>query len=245
MQKSDEYKRVKIQSWKKEISFSNTRDISYITYKNLVNFHDIIAVTTLRHQTDNDVQSGIQNRNLTQVIPFISSISNNDDIKIAVGYQIHSANIAEIYINNCSQNEKILIHPDTDGLITNYRKIALCVFTADCLPVFLYAPTKNVIGLIHAGRKGTECGISEIAVQRMIKNYGCLPEDITALIGPSIGPCCYPVDLWEANKKQLQKCGLVNIINHEICTGCNTEYFYSYRKEKGIDGRIISILMMS
>ena len=201
-------------------------------------------MTTLRSQTGNKVQSGIQNHNLTQVIPFISFLSNNDNIKIAVGCQIHSANIVDIFSNNFSQNEKVLNYPDTDGLITNCRKIALCVFTADCLPIFLYDQKNHVIGLIHAGRKGTECRISEIAVQRMIENHQSNPKDIIALIGPSIGPCCYPIDLWEANKKQLQKCGLVLIINPEICTGCNIEYFYSYRKEKGINKRIISILMM-
>ena len=42
-----------------------------------------------------------------------------------------------------------------DGLITNAKKVALVTFYADCVPVFLYDPIKNVIGSVHSGWKGT------------------------------------------------------------------------------------------
>ena len=72
--------------------------------------------------------------------------------------------------------------------------MALCIKTADCVPVFLADPVRRVIGAVHAGWKGTALQIVEKAVREMVQRFGARPSDLFAAIGPAIGPCCYEVD---------------------------------------------------
>lgn len=93
--------------------------------------------------------------------------------------------------------------PNTDGLITNVPGIALAVTVADCVPLVLFDPTRHVLGVVHAGWRGTVSGIATAAVEALRAAYGTQPSDVWAGIGPSIGPCCYEVgaeviDAWLA-----------------------------------------------
>ncbi len=81
-----------------------------------------------------------------------------------------------------------------DSLITQAPGLALGVFTADCLPIFLYDPQKEAIGVVHAGWRGTARGVTGKAVERMKAAFECQSADIRAAMGPCIGPCCYEVD---------------------------------------------------
>jgi YfiH family protein len=69
------------------------------------------------------------------------------------------------------------------------------VLQADCVPILFYDPNKKVIGIAHAGWKGTVSKIARNTVNAMNKNYNSKPKDIIAGIGPAIGPCCYEVKL--------------------------------------------------
>ena len=80
---------------------------------------------------------------------------------------------------------------DADGLMTRHRGIPLGINVADCVPVYLVAP--EAIALVHAGREGTARGITGGAVRQLSRRYGVAPASISALIGPSAGPCCYQV----------------------------------------------------
>lgn len=80
-----------------------------------------------------------------------------------------------------------------DAIITAIKEICLLIFIADCVPVFLYDYQKRVIGLVHAGWRGTVGLISEKTVHLMQSLYNCRVQDIVCAIGPSIGPCCYQV----------------------------------------------------
>jgi len=88
----------------------------------------------------------------------------------------------------------VRVVPGADGLITDRPGLALVITAADCVPVYLYDPVRRVIGMVHAGWRGTVLGIAAAAVRAMRAHYGCDPADIHAAIGPSIGPCCYEVD---------------------------------------------------
>ncbi len=85
-------------------------------------------------------------------------------------------------------------YPGYDGIISNRPGLALAVKTADCLPVFLVDAQKRVIGAVHAGWRGTALGITARAVEIFVKKFSSSPTDIMAVLGPSIGPCCYEVD---------------------------------------------------
>jgi YfiH family protein len=80
-----------------------------------------------------------------------------------------------------------------DGLITRTPGLLLLTGSADCVPVFVYDLVTPAVGLAHAGWKGTAGRIAEITVQAMTRAYGSDPARLVAVIGPSIGPCCYDV----------------------------------------------------
>jgi len=83
---------------------------------------------------------------------------------------------------------------DYDAIMTDRANLAICVKTADCVPVFIVDRVKKVIAVVHAGWRGSALGISAKAVRLLQDNYGSSPQDILAAIGPSIGQCCYQVD---------------------------------------------------
>lgn len=81
-----------------------------------------------------------------------------------------------------------------DGFITDRPGVALCVKTADCVPVLLVDGKKTVVAAVHAGWRGTALGIAGKAVRIFRERFASQPEDLWAAIGPAIGPCCYEVD---------------------------------------------------
>ena len=102
----------------------------------------------------------------------------------------------------------------------------------------------------------------------MTEVFNSNPKDILAGIAPSIGSCCYEVgedvaghffDTSEAftqqgekymlnlpylNQQQLLDAGAEesNIEMSQVCTACEVERFFSYRKEKGCSGRFMSMI---
>jgi len=81
-----------------------------------------------------------------------------------------------------------------DALITCVPQVAIGVFTADCLPILLFHPEKQVIAIVHAGWRGTALGIVGKVVEEMAETFACPEEKIEAALGPCIGSCCYEVD---------------------------------------------------
>jgi polyphenol oxidase len=83
---------------------------------------------------------------------------------------------------------------ECDGLITGRPGVALGVRTADCVPIFFADRTRRIIGAAHAGWRGTALGIAARMVDTLAGRFSSHREDLLALIGPAIGPCCYQVD---------------------------------------------------
>lgn len=54
------------------------------------------------------------------------------------------------------------------------------------------------------------------------------------------------LDLWEANSIALKEAGVLdrNIIVSRLCTACDTDLFYSHRKENGFTGRMASVIQL-
>jgi copper oxidase (laccase) domain-containing protein len=51
----------------------------------------------------------------------------------------------------------------------------------------------GVIGLAHAGWRGTVSGIASKTVAIMAERFGTCPEYCHAALAPAAGPCCYEV----------------------------------------------------
>ncbi len=104
--------------------------------------------------------------------------------------QIHEATVRSI--SACDLGRGLFDRePDADGLLTDLPGVTLTIFSADCIPVLLYDPVRRVIAAAHAGWRGTARKIAAVAVEAMIRSYGCDPAHIRAAIGPGIGPCCF------------------------------------------------------
>lgn len=82
---------------------------------------------------------------------------------------------------------------DADALITDEVGMPICVLVADCVPVVIYDPAHHVIGLAHAGWRGTVSRICGATVRAMTEAWGSRPEELIAAIGPSIAPDDYEV----------------------------------------------------
>ncbi len=155
---------------------------------------------------------------------------------------------------------------EADGMFTREVGIPLTIRTADCLSVFIYDAEHNIVGLIHAGWRGTKEGIVSHALTKMVQEWGTEVRTLKVAMGPCIRSCCYQVgrefkdyfpqeiipkkdglymDLPLANRRQLLQKGTDerNIFDCGICTCCD-ERFFSYRREKEQAGRMISLMML-
>lgn len=157
---------------------------------------------------------------------------------------------------------------DCDAVITNKPNVFACVSIADCTPVLIYDAKQKAVAAIHAGWRGTAANIVTETLKAMQSHYGTKGEDCLAFIGACISEQNfevgeevaiqfkddvkrydaskqkYFVDLKKENKKQLLKFGLQenNIEISEYCTIADNDRFFSYRKEKGVTGRMLAVI---
>ncbi|REJ20381.1 MAG: peptidoglycan editing factor PgeF [Bacillaceae bacterium] len=82
----------------------------------------------------------------------------------------------------------------TDGLYTSEKNILLSLFFADCVPIFFFSPKDSLIGVAHAGWRGTAKNIAGEMIDSWVLHEGVQAQNIFAAIGPSIGECCYVVN---------------------------------------------------
>jgi len=80
-----------------------------------------------------------------------------------------------------------------DGMMTDVPGVFLGIQTADCVPVLVADVRSRAVAAFHAGWRGTLARIVERGIGTMRLRYGSRPEDLVAVVGPSIGPCCYSV----------------------------------------------------
>ena len=154
-----------------------------------------------------------------------------------------------------------------DGLITRLPDVPLVMRFADCVPLLFYDRGAGVIGLAHAGWRGTVQGMAAAMVRKMQACFGCAPADIEVVMGPAISQRNYQVggevaaaatayfgaqpglicrdqsdgsaylDLWRANQLDLERSGVRSIECLRICTCDGRADFYSHRGEAGATGR--------
>jgi len=80
-----------------------------------------------------------------------------------------------------------------DAAATRTPALLLAVGTADCVPVLLADTRHHAVAAVHAGWRGTLKRIAAKAIGRMRMEFGTLPQDVLAALGPAIGRCCYEV----------------------------------------------------
>ncbi|MBZ9577703.1 peptidoglycan editing factor PgeF [Patescibacteria group bacterium] len=147
----------------------------------------------------------------------------------------------------------------TDGLITADKNLFLTITMADCLPIFIFDPEKEIIGLVHGGWRNLAQNILTLSVEKIAENFGSLPKDILVGIGPGISQCHFEVKedllvefkpylgnaLLNKNGKlflDLKKIAKIQLINLGIkeenieispeCTFCLSDKYFSYRRDR-------------
>ncbi|RMF94325.1 MAG: peptidoglycan editing factor PgeF [Candidatus Schekmanbacteria bacterium] len=205
-----------------------------------------------------------------------SSLNNCfDSNSIIFPKQIHSDKI--LTLRNSREWERIKDNPkppEADAVILLNEGMGAGVVTADCVPVIIAAKNKRAGAVIHSGWRGTVINIAGKTAKKMLEECSISPVDVYAVIGPSIGICCYEVGeevfqkfkktfannetiLNEKNGKyfislssavfyQLLDIGIPqkNIEIKNLCTFCRSDLFHSYRREGKSSGRQAAILLI-
>lgn len=134
------------------------------------------------------------------------------------------------------------------------RGLVPLLLFADCVPVLLVGEVDAA--LVHGGWRGLLGGIVQQGAAAMTAPPGL------AVVGPSIGPCCYRVgdsvardfalrygagvvlpgprlDLWEVAALAAAEVGVPRsrLVNPRLCTSCNHDLFFSYRVDGSQAGR--------
>ena len=176
---------------------------------------------------------------------------------LAIPEQVHSTAIT--YIDTPGY------YMDVDGLIAENPEIILTLKVADCVPVYLYATSLKIFGLVHSGWRGTTQGIISNAVMKMLE-MGANVNEVSVFLGPAIGFCCYEVDgevacnfnniakkqlkngkwkvgLHEEIRLQLAALGIpsANIKTSDICT-FELPDCHSYRRDGYQAGRMFAFM---
>jgi len=193
-----------------------------------------------------------------------------DGTRACTVWQVHSADT--VIANGPVPDRRWLAR--ADGMVTDRCGVPLTMRFADCTPILLYDPARHVIGIAHAGWRGTILGAGVSTLQTMIEAFGTRPQDVQAGIGPSIGPDRYQVgdevveavrkafgtteglvrragdgsvtlDLWAANRLALERAGVTQIEVAGLCTATHTDEFYSHRAEAGRTGRFGAVIALN
>jgi len=258
---------------------------SILTYKSFNKFKKIAHFCTTRHggvSVGNFASfnlspfSGDNINDVEKNIDLLSQIVDFDKKMLVIPFQNHGSEIkiideTFILLSDIEQKEYLY---GVDALISNTQGICIGVTTADCVPIFIYDPILQVIGVIHAGWRGTCARIVEKTIRKMNEYFNCDATNLQVVIGPSISSENYTVgkeliekfyesgfptqlifkktndqihlDLWMANKWLIENTGVpANQIELSgICTYMEPENFFSARRLGIKSGRMLSGIML-
>lgn len=176
--------------------------LEYIQFK-ILNKYGLKHCITLRH---GGVSSGIYdslNFSLSgndlkeNVLENLNRVTNSLDIDSRNVYKATQAHTDNILVLDSENKEayKFAVgrkcDENYDAYIVTEKNIATLVTTADCNPIIIYDPIKNVLANIHSGWKGTTKKIYLKTCEKMINEFDSNPSDLIVCIGPSIRKCCF------------------------------------------------------
>ena len=190
------------------------------------------------------------------------------------GEQVHDVKIHEVKAADRGKGARFSESAlsGIDGMLTKEKGVLLTAFFADCIPLYFFDPQEKVVGIAHAGWKGTVKGIGKEMVSRFEENGSHL-GDIRVTIGPGICQTFYEVDefvvshidpkfhekvlipqendrylldLKGLNREILLQYGILrhNIDMTDYCTYRDEELFFSHRRDQGKTGRMLGFIGM-
>ncbi|MDR0849443.1 MAG: polyphenol oxidase family protein [Propionibacteriaceae bacterium] len=190
--------------------------------------------------------------------------------QVAIAAQCHGIDVARVGegFSFFGKDSLDLAHAPTvvaDALVSVSTDVALAMRVADCVPVVLADKGKRVIAVAHAGRVGLLAGVLQATLEAMRREGA---KQITAWVGPHIGPECYevPLDMAQAAWEQLPAtrglsaagtdaidlgggvCAVleaegVDVERVDPCTSCDPRFF-SHRRDRGVTGRQVGVVWL-
>ncbi|MCB0711589.1 MAG: peptidoglycan editing factor PgeF [Ignavibacteriae bacterium] len=178
--------------------------------------------------------------------------------RLAVQHQVHGDRV--VYVD---ENYQL---GDSDALYTNKTGHLLAVSVADCVPILIADPDRNVVAGVHSGWRGSVQNIVGKTLALLKDVYTLSAENLLVWVGPSAGQCCYEVGADVAGafdskhsrgisdgKYLFDNRGVVveqllaeDVLPERIevdlrCTICDTR-FQSYRRERERSGRMFAVI---
>lgn len=162
-----------------------------------------------------------------------------DEEGLTLGYQTHSTTV-----NRAQAGSR---GAPGDGLWTDEAGIPMLALGADCALIAMARTngSEPALAVLHAGWRGLLSGIVEETAKILGRGFA-------AVVGPTIGPCCYEVgdevagpfrerfgndivtrrklDLWTAAERAARDAGAASVDRLDLCTRCRDDLFFSERR---------------
>ena len=165
------------------------------------------------------IGSGDKKTNVIKNLRIVSKKIGCKYKNIVTMRQVHSNKV--LYIGKNSKIKKKII---CDAILTNKKKICIGILTADCVPVLIYDPIKDIVGAIHSGWRGVYKGIIQNTLKKLLK-LGSQKKNLIIAIGPCISQKNY-----EVGSKFFDKFLHKSKINKIFFNKKNHKYFFNLRK---------------
>lgn len=183
---------------------------------------------------------------------------------LALVRQVHGDRVLVIKKGDAVPSGVWATGEEADAVATDAPGLLCGVKVADCQPILLADPVNRAAAACHSGWRGSVADVAASTVSAMEKAFGSRPRDLVACVGPSLGPCCAEFvnfrselpeafweyeagearfDFWAISRAQLAAAGLLpeNIHVAGLCTRCDGEDFFSYRRDRNT-GRCMAVI---
>ena len=225
----------------------------------------VIAVTTTKELGNMAFQVADNHEDIDKRRQEVARDFKIDQQHLIFTHQTHSDVIKEVTADDIGRGSFAFEEGiEADALYTKERGLALGIFHADCVPIFFYDKALPLVGVIHAGFKGTLKHITYKALQYVINHEKLDPQDIKIFIGPARRKSSFEVDdetkekiIWagcplfgdhfdaiESNKLDLFCLGIpfANIQDINVDTVTDEHCFSAYQKTP--IGRMASLILL-
>lgn len=175
--------------------------------------------------------------------------------------------LKQVHGVECVRAQGLSNESEADAVWTDIPGQVLAIQTADCLPVLFADRQGKAVAAAHAGWRGLAGGVLENTLAAMPVEAA----DVVCWMGAAIGPCCFEVgaevrsafvvanpadvraftvsakdkwlsDLYQLAELRLQRAGVTSIFGEGLCAACDSERFFSYRRDNGVTGRMAALI---
>ena len=141
----------------------------------------------------------------------LADLLDTDVNRFVFVHQHHSDKIQKVTLNDLGKGtDSFESGIDVDALYTYEKNVPLCIFHADCVPIFFVDETTNLVGIIHAGFKGTLIHVAYKSIQQVIKDENINVNNLKFYIGPYRMPSSFVID--EETKQRIVDAGFEKAI---------------------------------